>query len=201
MRVKIMLQITTDDDAPGGIEEIASFGKSVERAEDLGLSLAESKTLLAAAQQRIVETQTKGWTEGRRCCEACGAEAKQGQLSDPISHVVWRRAFGESAISSLSMPRGERKRHGVAAHGTHPRPRCAGAALSGDALGLARSLCARGRTPGCPAVEAMRNGSGRDRKQLCSSPRRSRHLCSRNRNCEPVGDRRVDIDVGPRSTH
>ena len=48
-----------------------ALGKCVERAEDLGLSLAESKVLLAAAQQRIVEAQTKAWTEGRRCCEDC----------------------------------------------------------------------------------------------------------------------------------
>ncbi len=38
MRVKILLhQITGDDGAPGGTEEIATFGKSVEGAEDLGL--------------------------------------------------------------------------------------------------------------------------------------------------------------------
>lgn len=48
MRVNILLQITTDDGAPGDIEEIASFGRSVERAKNLGLSLAENKTLRAA---------------------------------------------------------------------------------------------------------------------------------------------------------
>ena len=54
MRVRILLQITPDDGAPGDVEEVASLDKSVERAEDIGLSLAESKALLAAAQHRIV---------------------------------------------------------------------------------------------------------------------------------------------------
>jgi hypothetical protein len=55
MRVKVLLQITTGDGTPGEIEEIATLTKSVDRPEDLGLSLAESKALLAGAQHRIVE--------------------------------------------------------------------------------------------------------------------------------------------------
>ena len=54
MRVKVLLQITTDDGTPGEIEEIATLTKSVDRPEDLGLSLAESKALLTGAQHRIV---------------------------------------------------------------------------------------------------------------------------------------------------
>ena len=42
MRVKVLLQITAGDGAPGELEEIASLTKSVDRPEDLGLSLAES---------------------------------------------------------------------------------------------------------------------------------------------------------------
>jgi DNA-binding transcriptional MerR regulator len=53
MQVRIMLQIIGDDGAVGGTEEVAVLIKITERAEDLGLSLAESKALLAAAQQRI----------------------------------------------------------------------------------------------------------------------------------------------------
>ena len=96
MRVKILLQITTDDGAPGDVEEIASLDKSVERAEDIGLSLAESKALLAAAQQRIVEAQTKSWTEGRRCCEACGRR-RRSKGSYPI---VFHTLFGDVRLAS-----------------------------------------------------------------------------------------------------
>ena len=96
MRVKILLQITDDDGAPGGAEEIAIFGKSVERAEDLGLSLAESKVLLAATQQRIVETQIKSWIEGRRCCEVC-SRRRRSKGSYPI---VFHTLFGDVRLAS-----------------------------------------------------------------------------------------------------
>src|SRR5271169_6555332 len=101
MHVKILLQITTDDGAPGDVEEIASLRKGVERAEDLGLSLAESKALLAAAQQRIVEAQTKSWTEGRRCCEAC-RRPRRSKGSYPI---VFHTLFGDVRVESLRFRR------------------------------------------------------------------------------------------------
>ena len=96
MRVKILLQITTDDGAPGDVEEVASLDKSVERAEDIGLSLAESKALLVAAQQRIVEAQTKNWTEGRRRCEAC-CRPRRSKGSYPI---VFHTLFGDVRLAS-----------------------------------------------------------------------------------------------------
>jgi hypothetical protein len=96
MRVKILLQIMTDDGAPGDVEEIASLGKSVERAEDLGLSLEESKALLAAAQQRVVEAQTKSWTEGRRCCETCGRQ-RRNKGNYPI---VFHTLFGDVRLAN-----------------------------------------------------------------------------------------------------
>ena len=101
MRVTILFQITTDDGAPGGVEEIASLDKSIERAEDLGLSLAESKILLAAAQQRIVEAQTKAWTEGRRCCEDCG-HRRRSKGSYPI---VFHTLFGDVRLASPRLHR------------------------------------------------------------------------------------------------
>ncbi len=96
MRVKILLQITTDDGAPACAEEIASFGKCVERAEDLGLSLAESKMLLAAAQQRIVEAQTKSWIEAQRCCEVC-SRRRRSKGSYPI---IFHTLFGDVKLAS-----------------------------------------------------------------------------------------------------
>ena len=96
MHVKILLQITADDGGPLGAHELASLGKSVERAEDLGLSLSESKALLAAAQQRIVEAQIKTWTEGQRCCESCGRR-RRSKGSHPI---VFHTLFGDVRLAS-----------------------------------------------------------------------------------------------------
>jgi hypothetical protein len=101
MRVKILFQITTDDGAPDGVEEIASLDKSIEHAEDLGLSLAESKVLLAAAQQRIVEAQTKSWAEGRRCCEVCNRRRRTKGNYPIIFHTL----FGDVRLASPRLHR------------------------------------------------------------------------------------------------
>jgi hypothetical protein len=96
MHVKILLQITDDDGAQGGVEEIAIFGKSIAGAEDLGLSLAESKVLLAATQQRIVIAQARSWTERRQCCEVCHRR-RRSKGSYPI---VFRTLFGDVRLAS-----------------------------------------------------------------------------------------------------
>jgi hypothetical protein len=96
MHVKILLQITADDGVPGCVEEIASLDKSIERAEDLGLSISQSKALLAAAQQRIVEAQTTSWTEGRRCCEVC-SRRRRSKGGYPI---IFHTLFGDVRLSS-----------------------------------------------------------------------------------------------------
>ncbi|MBB4199838.1 hypothetical protein GGD83_003662 [Rhodoblastus sphagnicola] len=96
MRVKSLLQITDDDGAPGGVEEIVTLGKSVAGAEDLGLSLAESKALLAATQQRIVEAQARRWTESRQFCEVC-RRRRRSKGSYPI---IFHTLFGDVRLAS-----------------------------------------------------------------------------------------------------
>src|SRR5689334_7475431 len=72
MHVKVLLQITDDSGTPGVAEEVVAFEKVAERPEDLGLSIAEGKALLAAVQQRTIDAQVALWIERHRCCEACG---------------------------------------------------------------------------------------------------------------------------------
>jgi hypothetical protein len=55
MRVKVFLEITADDGSVGGAAEVAVFEKQTERAEDVGLSIAEGKALTAAIQQHLVD--------------------------------------------------------------------------------------------------------------------------------------------------
>jgi len=57
MRVSILLQITAGDGTAGTVEEVMAFEKATERAEDVGLSLAQGKALLAAVQRRVVQAQ------------------------------------------------------------------------------------------------------------------------------------------------
>ena len=96
MQVRIMLQIVGDDGTVGGAEEIAALTKVTEGAEDLGLSLAESKALLAAAQQRIVEAQVNGWLENHRHCTVSGRKLRcKGSYP-----VTFRTLFGDVRLKS-----------------------------------------------------------------------------------------------------
>jgi hypothetical protein len=96
MQVRIMLQIIEDDGTVGDLEEVASLMKITEHAEDLGLSLAESKALLAAAQQRIVEAQVNGWLEKHRRCAISGRKLRcKGSYS-----ITFRTLFGDVQLKS-----------------------------------------------------------------------------------------------------
>jgi hypothetical protein len=101
MQVKVLLQITADDGAPGGIEEIISLEKRTDGAEDLGLSLGEGKRLIAAAQQRIVEAQAKAWVDGRRCCEHC-LRRRKIKGSYPI---LFHTLYGDVRLASPRLHR------------------------------------------------------------------------------------------------
>ena len=96
MQVKIMLQIVGDDGSIGATEEVADLTKVTEGAEDLGLSLAESKALLAAAQQRIVEAQVDCWLEKHRHCTISGRKLRC-KGSYPIT---FRTLFGDVLLKS-----------------------------------------------------------------------------------------------------
>ena len=52
MRVSILLQITADDGTAVIVEEVVAFEKATEQVEDVGLSLAQGKALLAARRSR-----------------------------------------------------------------------------------------------------------------------------------------------------
>lgn len=89
MRVRILLEIG-DDEGGAAAEEVVAFDKLTRRTEDLGLSIADSKALLAALQQRLVEAQPRALSDERRCCAVCGRR-RRSKGSYPI---VFRTLFG-----------------------------------------------------------------------------------------------------------
>ena len=101
MRVSILLQITADGGTSGDAEEVATFEKPTERAEDVGLALAEGKVLLAAVQRRVVQAQAGAWTERHRRCGACGA-CRRSKGSYP---VVFRTLYGDVPLASPRLHR------------------------------------------------------------------------------------------------
>ena len=101
MRIKITLQIVADDGTLGTLEEIISPISPVERAEDVGLSLAHGKALLADVQRRLVQHQIRAWATARRLCEGCGRR-RRAKGSYPI---VFRTLFGDIPVASPRLHR------------------------------------------------------------------------------------------------
>ena len=96
MRVRILLQVAADDGAFGEAEEVATFTKGTDRLEEVGLSLAESKTLLGSLQRRLVGLQAAARVERHRHCETCGRRLRS-KGSYPI---VFRSLFGDVHLGS-----------------------------------------------------------------------------------------------------
>ena len=101
MRIKITLQIVADDGTLGTLEEIISPISPVERAEDVGLSLAHGKALLADVQRRVVQHQLGAWATARRLCRDCGRR-RRAKGSYPI---VFRTLFGDIPVASPRLHR------------------------------------------------------------------------------------------------
>lgn len=89
MRISVLLQITGDDGVAALPEEIAAFDKATGRMEDLGLSIAEAKTVLAAAQSRTVKAQASAWSEGHRSCAARGRKRNSKGRYPVFFHTLY----------------------------------------------------------------------------------------------------------------
>jgi hypothetical protein len=96
VRVRILLQTAPDDGAFGAAEEVATFEKGADRLEEVGLSLAEGKAVLAALQRRTVELQAAAWIDRQRHCSDCG---KQLRIKGSYP-IVFRSLFGDIRLAS-----------------------------------------------------------------------------------------------------
>jgi hypothetical protein len=95
-KTRILLQITGDDGTAGAAEEVAAFEKVTQRLEDLGLSIAEGKELLAAVQHGTVKVQAAAWSRQHRPCPVCDGK-RRCKGSYPM---VFRMLFGDVELDS-----------------------------------------------------------------------------------------------------
>ena len=96
MQFKIQLTIIHPEEGVETIEEIALLEKENTQIEDLGLSLAESKSILSSLQEKIVANQTENFVTTHRSCLVCGKKCRK-KGSYPI---VFRTLFGDISLSS-----------------------------------------------------------------------------------------------------
>lgn len=95
MTIAIKIALETEDGQH--VQEIACWERNHHRLEDTGMTLSESKSLLAAVQKILVEQQIAEYLEAQRRCPHC--EKPRGQKG---SHTVTLQTlFGNPAIDSL----------------------------------------------------------------------------------------------------
>jgi hypothetical protein len=96
MKIKVHLVIHDDDDHEETITDVVVLEKACQQIEQVGLTLAEAKSLLAALQQRIVERQAAAFLATCMHCQTCGtALCTKGQHSR-----TFRTLFGTITLMS-----------------------------------------------------------------------------------------------------
>ena len=94
--MKAVIEIRIEAEGGPLVREIACLERDGHRLAEIGLTLAESKSLLTAVQKIVVEHQAAEYLEGRRNCPQCGeSRAQKG------THTVsLQTLFGNLAINS-----------------------------------------------------------------------------------------------------
>ncbi len=96
MKIRIQIVMEAANGESERIEDIAELERSSPQPETLGLTLAESKTLLQGIQQRMVSEQVTEYMAQFNTCPDCGARrTKKGQHS-----LVYRTLFGKLNLIS-----------------------------------------------------------------------------------------------------
>jgi hypothetical protein len=94
--MKFIIQLITQGEAGEAIKELASLERENERVEEIGITLLEAKTLLAALQKEVVEHQIAAYLDARQRCPQCTrAFRHKGEHS-----LLFRTLFGNLEISS-----------------------------------------------------------------------------------------------------
>jgi hypothetical protein len=92
MKMTVQLVVCEDDGREETITNVVILEKTCQQIEQVGLTLAEAKTLLQRLQQHIVEQQAAAFVAMRTHCQACGA-----LLSTKGHHTLtFRTLFGPS---------------------------------------------------------------------------------------------------------
>ena len=101
MHVGVLLQITAEDGTPEEIQEVVAFEKQTQRSEQIGLSLAEGKAMLAEVQVPLVRAKVASWVEPHRSCDVCGTRRKS-KGSYPL---LFRTFYGDVPLQSPRLHR------------------------------------------------------------------------------------------------
>jgi hypothetical protein len=100
MKFTVQLVIESGDGSKV-VREVATLERETLTEETLGLSLAESKTILTGVQESMVAQQAASYTAAQQICPACGARRRcKGH-----HQIIVRSLFGTLRIDSLRFRR------------------------------------------------------------------------------------------------
>lgn len=108
MKVTVQV-ITVTDDGQESRRELACITRDALTAASLGLSVAESKTVLQSLQEVVVEWQMKTFLDGQRSCPACGTL----RPSKGTHHTTFRTVFGTIPVESPRLDHCPCQEHGT----------------------------------------------------------------------------------------
>jgi hypothetical protein len=96
--MKFQVEVVIKDDAGQEVQRSVIFERLCGSLDGvmggLGLSLADSKSLAAAVQYQLLETQVHGLSFGHKCCPTCSEPVRRKD----VQTIVYRTLFGKFTL-------------------------------------------------------------------------------------------------------
>jgi len=99
MKVKVQVIIESDGGTAETVENIVCLERGALQPENLGLTFAEAKAILAGAQKTMVDRQITDYLKQQACCPHCGRR----RLRKGHHILVYRTPFGKFRLRSLRL--------------------------------------------------------------------------------------------------
>src|SRR5918912_2895048 len=104
LQFRLQLVVIADDEQVS-VDELVVLHKDHERLEQLGLTLAEVKALLAELQRLVLTRQIAAFLASRTACaELWSTPGRQRAHDHPVPNLVRQAGVGQPAAQALSAP-------------------------------------------------------------------------------------------------
>jgi hypothetical protein len=90
------MQVVIESEAGQEVQQVACLERDTARPEEIGLTLAEAKSLLAGLQEALVTEQVDRYMVAQRSCPDCGKALPQKGQHQITSHTL----FGNLEVQS-----------------------------------------------------------------------------------------------------
>ena len=99
MKIRVQVLIESETGDTDGVDNIVCLERGDLRPENLGLTLAEAKSILAGVQKSMVEKQTEKFIHQEACCPIC----EKRRLNKGHHTLTYRILFGKLQLRSVRL--------------------------------------------------------------------------------------------------